>query len=214
MGIGRWYYMNRKQLAVYFIMGTQNVGKQQPLHVLEDALQAGITMFQLREKGADALKGEAYENFAIACKRLCKQYDVPFIINDDVELAIKLRADGVHIGQDDENAAQVKKRIGSMLLGVSAHTEEEVEQAIENGADYVGVGPIFPTKTKLDAKAPAGTEILQRFSKKYPTLPIVAIGGITVQNAQQVLSAGADGVAVISTICDSSNRMQTVALLR
>ncbi len=206
--------MNRNQLAVYFIMGTKNVGKQQALHVLEDALQAGITMFQLREKGADALKGEAYENFAIACQRLCKQYDVPFIINDDVELAIKLRADGVHIGQDDENAAQVKKRIGSMLLGVSAHTEEEVQQAIANGADYVGVGPIFPTKTKLDAKAPAGTEILQHFSKKFLNLPIVAIGGITEQNAQQVLSAGADGVAVISTICDSPNRMQTVTLLK
>lgn len=206
--------MNRNELAVYFIMGTQNVGKQQPLHVLQDALEAGITMFQLREKGVGALKGEAYENFAIACQRLCKQYDVPFIINDDVDIAIKLRADGVHIGQDDEHAAQVKKRIGSMLLGVSAHTEEEVQQAIANGADYVGVGPIYPTKTKLDAKAPTGTDIVQHFANKFPNLPIVAIGGITEQNVQQVLNAGADGVAVISIICKSSNRKQTVKLLQ
>lgn len=206
--------MNRKQLAVYFIMGTQNVTAREPLVVLEEALQAGVTMFQFREKGEDALTGAAYEQFARDCQTLCKKYHVPFIVNDDVDLAVKLHADGVHIGQDDEAVAQVKKKIGRMMLGVSVHTMLEVEEAVVCGVDYVGIGPIFPTKSKADAKTPAGTQFLQQVAKAYPNLPIVAIGGITEENAHLPLTAGADGVAVISTICESPFIEKTIQLLQ
>ena len=195
--------MNRKQLAVYFIMGTQNVIAREPLVVLEEALQAGVTMFQFREKGSGALTGTAYEQFARDCQTLCKKYGVPFIVNDDVDLAIALQADGVHIGQDDGAVAKVKERIGRMLLGVSVHTMDEMAEAVACGADYVGIGPIFPTKPKVDAQTPAGTKFLQQVAQAYPDLPIVAIGGITEENVYLPLTAGADGVAVISTICES-----------
>lgn len=206
--------MNRKQLAVYFIMGTQNVIVREPLVILEEALQAGVTMFQFREKGSGALTGSAYEQFARDCQALCKKYHVPFIVNDDVNLAIKLCADGVHIGQDDEAVAQVKEKVGQMMLGVSVHTMKEVSEAVACGADYVGIGPIFPTKSKVDAKTPAGTKFLQQVTKVYPDLPIVAIGGITEENAHLPLTAGADGVAVISTICESPHIDKTIKLLK
>ena len=195
-------------------MGTPNVIAREPLDILEEALRAGVTMFQLREKGNNALTGVAYEQFARDCQTLCKQYGVPFIVNDDVDLAIKLLADGVHIGQDDGAVAQVKKKIGHMLLGVSVHTREEVAEAVACGADYVGIGPIFPTKSKADAQTPAGIAFLQQVVKACPHLPIVAIGGITEGNAYLPLTAGADGVAVISTICESSHIDETVKSLK
>lgn len=206
--------MNRKQLAVYFIMGSENVTEKKPLALLEEALQGGITMFQFREKGTSAYKGEAYVQFAKACQALCQRYDVPFIVNDDVALALKIGADGIHIGQDDEAVRDVKKRIGSMLLGVSAHTMDDVAEAVANGADYVGIGPIFATTSKDYAKAPAGTDFLSDVAATYPSLPIVAIGGITEDNADQTTRAGADGVAVISTICRSTNVRETIQHLQ
>lgn len=206
--------MKRNQLAVYFIMGSENVQRKRPLALLEEALQGGVTMFQLREKGASAYKGEAYVQFAEACQALCKRYAVPFIVNDDVDLALRLGADGVHIGQEDEAVRDVKKRIGSMLLGVSAHTMDDVAEAVANGADYVGIGPIFATASKADAKLPAGTHFLSDVAATYPSLPIVAIGGITEDNALQTLRAGADGVAVISTICRSENVRETIQCLQ
>ncbi len=195
-------------------MGSENVTEKEPLALLEEALQGGITMFQFREKGEHARKGEAYVQFAKACQTLCQRYDVPFIVNDDVALALKIGADGIHIGQDDEAVLDVKKRIGSMLLGVSAHTMDDVAEAVANGADYVGIGPIFATTSKDDAKAPAGTDFLHRVATAYPALPIVAIGGITEENAGQTTRAGADGVAVISTICRSENVRETIQHLQ
>lgn len=102
--------MKREDLQLYFIMGTGNVSQQEPLAVLEQALRAGITMFQLREKGPFALTGLAYEQFARQCQKRCQHYHVPFIINDDVDLAVRLGADGVHIGQDDEQIAIARKK--------------------------------------------------------------------------------------------------------
>lgn len=206
--------MNRKLLQVYFIMGTENVVGKDPLEVLEDALQAGITIFQFREKGMNALTGDDYVTFAKECQRLCKQYHVPFIVNDDVDLAIEIGADGVHIGQDDERIDSVKSRIGKMLLGVSVHTEAELQKAITYQADYVGIGPIFETISKKDAKKPAGVSFLQFVAKTHPELPIVAIGGITEGNVEQLVQAGSDGVAVISALCKSKNRMGFVQTIK
>ncbi|QDP99778.1 thiamine phosphate synthase [Lysinibacillus fusiformis] len=205
--------MNCHDLRLYFIMGSTNVKKRHPLEVLEEALQSGITMFQFREKGPDAITGQAYENFARSCQNLCKQYHIPFIVNDDVELALKLDADGIHIGQEDFPVAVIREKIGNRLLGVSVHTKDELQIALQYEADYVGIGPIFATTSKRDAKQPSGTEFLQQACTDYPELPIVAIGGIDEFNAQKVLKAGANGIAVISAICESVNIKNTVKTL-
>lgn len=195
-------------------MGTPNC-EGEPLHVLQDALKAGITMFQLREKGDGALTGEQLLQFARDCQKVCQTYKVPFIVNDDVELAIQIDADGVHVGQDDCALGTIRERLaGKMIIGVSVHTKRELEMAVTGGADYVGIGPIFATTSKTDAKAPSGVTFLQQARTAYPELAIVAIGGITEQNAAQVYEAGADGVSIITSICQSQNRQKTVALLK
>ncbi|MEI4802346.1 thiamine phosphate synthase [Bacillus sp. FJAT-51639] len=186
-------------LQVYFIMGSNNCRKD-PLQVMKEALDGGVTLFQYREKGDGALTGENRYAFARQLQSLCKEYNVPFIVNDDVELALALDADGVHVGQDDENIQSVRGKMGDKIIGVSAHTIEEACFAIENGADYLGVGPIFQTNTKKDAKAVQGTAGLRVFRESGIEIPIVGIGGITTYNAASVVEAGADGVSVISAI--------------
>lgn len=191
-------------------MGSENAKHREPLAILEEALQAGITMFQFREKGPKALTGQAYDKFASDCQKLCQQYHVPFIVNDDVDLAIKLKADGIHIGQDDLHISIVREKIGDMLLGISVHSDAELQVALQYGADYVGIGPIFATRSKQDANAPSGTAFLQQVRSQHPELPIVAIGGIDNANAHTVFEAGSDGIAVISAICESNDIQHTV----
>lgn len=200
--------MNRNVLGVYFIMGSQN--SKAPLETLEKALQAGITCFQLREKGEGRLKGAAYENFAMACQKLCKAYHVPFIVNDDVELALKIEADGIHVGQDDTAITEFRSLAKDKIVGVSVHNEQELAFAIQQGADYVGIGPIYSTKSKSDAKPPAGLDFLIRARRQYSDFPIVGIGGIDESNARHVRLSGADGVAVISVICESPDIKNTI----
>lgn len=190
-------------------MGTPNC-IEEPLHVLDDALKAGITIFQLREKGEGALTGKPLEQFARQCQELCKSYNVPFIVNDDVELALKLQSDGVHVGQDDVPLSQIRGKFKGRIIGVSVHSVEEMDQAVRGGADYVGIGPIYETQSKSDAQTPAGLSFLQQARRLHRDFPLVAIGGITTKNAHETLIAGADGIAVISEICQSQDRKETI----
>ncbi|MER1999394.1 MAG: thiamine phosphate synthase [Lysinibacillus sp.] len=196
-------------LDKYFVMGSNNCHHQIPLQVLESALQAGVTMFQFREKGLDALSGEEYIQFAKQCQLLCRRFQVPFIINDDLHLAIKLNADGLHIGQDDGDIAHIRKLIPNKILGVSVHTLSQLDEAIVKGADYVGIGPIFKTTSKDDA-IQSSLSFLTEAREQQPQFPIVAIGGITTKNSKVVRQAGATGVAVISEITQSKNVIQTI----
>ncbi|WP_433773566.1 thiamine phosphate synthase [Bacillus wiedmannii] len=201
-----------KLLQVYFIMGSNNCTRD-PLAVLKEALAGGVTLFQFREKGEGSLTGEKRLQFAKEVQALCKEYGVPFIVNDDVELALKLDADGVHVGQDDEGITSVREKMGNKIIGVSTHTIEEARWAIENGADYLGVGPIFPTSTKKDTKAIQGTKGLAHFREQGITVPIVGIGGITIENTASVIEAGADGVSVISAISLSESAYESTRRL-
>lgn len=189
----------RNLLKVYFIMGSNNC-QQEPVRVLELALKGGITLFQFREKGTGAYTGDAKIQFAKKLQTICKENNIPFIVNDDVELALLLDADGVHIGQDDESAEMVRRKIGNKILGVSTHNLEEVEKAIAEGADYVGIGPIYSTTTKEDAKSAQGTTLIEEVRSKGIEIPIVGIGGITSENASPIIKSGADGIAVITDI--------------
>ncbi|MEC0710570.1 thiamine phosphate synthase [Bacillus haynesii] len=194
-------------LSVYFIMGSNNTTGE-PLTVIEQALKGGATLFQFREKGKDALKAGEQKAFARQVQALCKQFNVPFIINDDVELALELDADGVHIGQDDDKAADVRARIGDKILGVSAHTLEEVLKAEKDGADYIGAGPVYPTETKLDTKAVQGVSLIEEIRRQGIGIPVVGIGGITIENCVPVIEAGADGISVISAISKAADPKQ------
>ena len=192
-------------------MGTGNTGNREPLYLLEQALIGGITHFQLREKGPNALKGTALKWFALECQKLCKIHRVPFIVNDDVELSIAIGADGVHVGQEDLLCEIVRSRIGKgKMLGVSVHSMEEAKKAIEAGADYLGMGPVFRTRSKDDAKEPAGVYKILEVSQQYPEIPIVGIGGITPDNAESVWEAGVSGIAVISALTEAEDVIREV----
>lgn len=197
---------------LYFIMGTADHPQSSVERVLKEALEAGITEFQLREKGPNALTGEALLDLALNCKELCGHYHVPFFINDDVELCIATDADGLHIGQEDGSVKAARLQIGpNRKLGVSVHTLEQAIQAVQEGADYVGIGPVFATPSKADARPPSGVSVIEDVRALYPDLPIIGIGGITEENAHVVWESGATGVAVISAITRSTNRQQTIA---
>lgn len=196
----------KKAMGLYFVMGTPNVQNMEPLAVLEAALRGGATCFQLREKGEGALTGDALLGFARKCQALCRLYRVPFIVNDDVDLALAINADGVHVGQDDEQADHVRKRIGpDKWLGVSTHNEAEVRVAQSIGADYIGLGPIYPTATKKDASEVVGTTLVNEIRTLFPDMPMVAIGGISLGTTPSILQAGADGVAIVSAIASADN---------
>ncbi|NHM32590.1 thiamine phosphate synthase [Neobacillus terrae] len=197
----------RDLLKVYFIMGSNN-SPGNPLETVEDALKGGVTLFQFREKGKGALKGEEKAELASNIRSLCKEYGVPFLVNDDIELALALEADGVHIGQEDEPASIVRGKIDGKILGVSVHTLEEAKKAVAEGADYLGIGPIYQTSTKEDAKGESGTILIEQIRAAGMDIPIVGIGGITAANAGAVVKAGADGVSVITAISMAASPLQ------
>lgn len=194
----------RELLKVYFIAGSVNCQKDL-VSVLEEAIAGGVTLFQYREKGNGALTGDAKYELAKRVQELCKSKNIPFIVNDDVDLALKLDADGVHIGQEDEAAASVREKIGDKILGISVHTLEQAQKAVAQGADYFGVGPIFSTQTKEDARDAQGTALIDLFKNHKIETPIVAIGGITAENTPPIIKAGADGVSVISAISQADS---------
>ncbi|AJS57326.1 thiamine phosphate synthase [Paenibacillus sp. IHBB 10380] len=202
----------RSLLKVYFIMGSVNCRKD-PREVLTEAIAGGITLFQFREKGVGSLVGKAKLTLARELQQICQKYHIPFIVNDDIDLAIAVNADGVHVGQEDEPASSIRERIGShKIIGVSAHTLEEAQQAIKDGAHYLGVGPIFPTRSKDDAREVLGTTLLHELRQQGISIPLVGIGGISIDNAASVIAAGADGVSVISAIASSNSIKEAAAV--
>ena len=163
---------------------------------VKEALDGGVTFLQLREKQIDS---ELFLQEAQELKELCKQYQVPFVINDDVELALKVDADGVHVGQSDMEAGDVRKKLGKdKIIGVSAQTVEQAVMAEKHGADYLGVGAVFQTGTKTDARE-VEHSVLKEICTKVD-IPVVAIGGITQDNVKELSGSGINGVAVISAI--------------
>lgn len=191
--------MIHKKLKLVFVMGTSNVGRQDPLLVLEEALKGGVTCFQLRERGTEALVGSELKAFAERCKELCQAYGVLFIVNGDVELAIDIGADGVHIDHVDRDIVAVRDKIGpDMLLGVSTHNVREACAAADAGANYIGVGPVYGEKTKTDTRSVVGPGTVREIATLLPGMPIVGVGGISERKIWDVIKAGASGVAVIS----------------
>ncbi|MEH6990448.1 thiamine phosphate synthase [Cytobacillus firmus] len=194
----------RNWLKVYFIMGSVNC-RHEPENILRSAIKGGISLFQFREKGAGCLHDKEKESLAKKLQAICKESNIPFIVNDDIELALSINADGVHIGQEDEPADVVRRKIGRKILGVSVHNMLEAEAAIRQGADYLGIGPIYPTSTKKDAKAVQGLTFLKELRAADIQIPVVGIGGIHSENTPHIMDAGADGVSVITAISQADS---------
>ena len=201
---------NKELLRLYFICGTTTCLGKDLYTVVEDALKGGITLFQFREKGEGALEGKDKVELAIKLQNLCKKYNVPFIVNDDIELALEIDADGVHVGQDDLGVDEIRKLIPNKIIGLSIGNEEEFKQSKVEYVDYVGVGPVYVTQSKDDAGGAIGYEGLELMRRFLPQMPLVAIGGIQSQHIKDVMKTNVDGVSIISAISYSDNIEKTV----
>jgi len=187
----------RRPLDLYVIVDTAVAGDRDPVALAAAAIAGGATAIQLRAKDLPTVRQVAV---ARALADLARRHAVLFIVNDRLDVALAVEADGVHLGWEDLPPADARRLLGpERVLGVSAGNLEEARAALAAGADYLGVGPIFPTRTKADAGEAIGLEGLRAIRALSP-VPIVAIGGITAENAAAVIAAGADGVAVISAV--------------
>lgn len=200
---------DKKAMLLYAVTDRAWVGKQSLYEQIESALKGGATCVQLREKN---LNDEEFLKEAMEVSVLCKQYAVPFFINDNVEIAVKCQADGIHVGQEDMEVAQVRQRVGAdMIIGVSVHSVKEALEAVENGADCLGVGAMFSTSTKTDADV-LSKETLRDICAAVE-VPVVAIGGIDKTNISQLAGTGVDGVALVSAIFASDDIEKECRLL-
>lgn len=193
--------MNKDALSLYGITDRYWLNGRPLMHDVQLALEGGVTMIQLREKNLDE---ESFYSEAIEIKELCKKFHVPFIINDNVELAKKVDADGIHVGQNDMAAQDVRAIIGpDKILGVSTQTVEEALLAQKMGADYLGVGAVFPTGSKDDCWVLSHD--LCREICSAVTIPVVAIGGINLGNISKLSGLGFSGISLISAIFGQSD---------
>ncbi|MDD6291715.1 MAG: thiamine phosphate synthase [Lachnospiraceae bacterium] len=188
--------IKREQLKLYAVTDRSWLGDETLYEQVEKALKGGATMVQLREKNLDE---ETFVQEAEEIMELCHRYQVPFIVNDNVELAKRIGADGVHIGQADMELEQARKLLGAdAIIGVTAKTIQQAKAAEEGGADYLGSGAVFGSSTKPDAK-PMDHALLQEICGSVE-IPVVAIGGISAANVMQLKGRGMAGVAVVSGI--------------
>ncbi|GAA8789689.1 thiamine phosphate synthase [Helicobacter pylori] len=209
-------------LKLMFVAGSQDFchikgGKNDRINALlaalELALQSKITAFQFRQKGDLALQDPVeIKQLALECQKLCQKYGVPFIVNDEVKLALELKADGVHVGQEDMAIEEVitlcKKRL---FIGLSVNTLEQALKARHlDAVAYLGVGPIFPTPSKKD-KQVVGVELLKKIKDSGVKKPLIAIGGITMHNASKLREYG--GIAVISAIAQAKDKALAIEKL-
>ena len=187
---------DRSDLVLYAVTDRSWLGDSSLYDQVESAIEGGATFIQLREKNLDEAD---FLSEAKEIQKLCREYKVPFVINDNVEIAAQIDADGVHVGQSDMEAGDVRKRLGpDKIIGVSAQTVEQALKAQEHGADYLGVGAVFPTGSKADA-----TEVSHQTLKEIceaVDIPVIAIGGITKENVSELKESGICGIAVISAI--------------
>ena len=195
----------RDMLKLYLVTDRQWLNGRKLTDDLEKAILGGVTIIQLREKN---LSDEEFIKVANEVKKLCQKYDIPLIINDNLNVALAIDSDGIHIGQDDIPASIVRKKIGpDKILGVSAHNLKEALLARHDGADYIGVGAIFPTETKNDATI-VTLDKLQKICDGID-IPVVAFGGINIDNISKLKNINIAGVAVVSEIMKANDIMAT-----
>ena len=187
-------------LSLYLVTDNSE-NEKKFLKTIEEAILGGVSVVQIREKTAETLE---FYNLAIKVKKITTKYNVPLIINDRVDVALAIDADGVHVGQSDMPCDITRKLIGeNKILGVSATTIEEAKKAENNGADYIGTGAIFPTTTKNDAPSVTKKDLSDIANSI--NIPVVAIGGITIENANELKNTGISGLSVVSAIMNAED---------
>ncbi len=190
---------NRERLLLYAVTDRGSRGLETFLEQIEEALRGGVTMVQLRE--------------AVLVRELCHRYGVPLIVNDDVDAALLSGADGVHLGLEDAPVSQVRRRCGAdFIIGATAKTVEQARAAFVAGADYLGVGAVFPSPTKKNAVRITAEE-LERICRSVP-VPAVAIGGISPENVGELAGGGMDGIAVVSALFGAEDVRRAAAELK
>ena len=192
---------DKKHMLLYAVTDRAWAKEKSLYQQVEEALKGGVTCVQLREKN---LSDEEFLQEAVEIKALCQRYNVPLFINDNVFVALKCGADGVHVGQDDMAVSEVRSIVGeNMMIGVSAHSVEEALEAVKNGADCLGVGAMFATSTKADANV-LSWQTLHDICHAVD-VPVVAIGGLNKDNIPSLAGSGVDGVALVSAIFASED---------
>ena len=199
-----------QSLLLYAVTDRHWLGNRTLYDVVRESLEGGVTFLQLREKDLD---DENFYKEAVRLQEMAREYGVPFVVNDNVDIAVRMDADGVHVGQDDMEAGDVRALIGpDKILGVSAQTVEQAVLAEKRGADYLGVGAVFPTGSKDDA-VEVSHETLKAICEAV-SIPVVAIGGITVNNTPELAGSGICGIAVISAIYGQKDIYQATVSLK
>ncbi len=190
---------------LYVITGEEFHPGRELVAVMEEAIVGGADIVQLRDKNSS--KRELLRK-AQALRELTRKHQVPFIVNDHIDIALAVDADGIHLGQDDLPLREARKLVGNKIIGISTHAIEEARLAEAEGADYIGVGPVFPTKSKVDVVDPVTTDYVRQVAAEI-RIPFVAIGGIKLHNVDEVLAAGASRICAISEIVGSANVSDT-----
>lgn len=192
--------MNNLDLSLYLVTNNSE-DEEKFLNIIEESLKGGVSVVQLREKKAETLE---FYNLALKVKEITQKYNVPLIINDRIDIALAIDADGVHVGQSDMPAKTARSMIGEdKILGVSAANIKEAKKAQRDSADYIGVGAVYPTNTKDDATSVPKKELKEIV--KSVDIPVVAIGGITQENAHELNDCRIDGLSVVSAIMEAKN---------
>lgn len=201
---------NKESLLLYAVTDRSWVGRQTLYEQIEDALKGGVTIVQLREKNLDEVE---FIKEAVKIKKLCHSYDVPLIINDNYKVAIASEADGVHVGIEDSPVAEIRKAVGKdFIIGATAKTVEQAQNAEAAGADYLGVGAVFTSPTKKNAIR-ITTEQLKEICSSV-SIPAVAIGGINLENVNEIKGGGMCGIAVVSAIFAAHDIQKAAAELK
>lgn len=202
--------ISKETMTLYGVTDRGNLHGRTLAQQVEESLKGGVTLVQLREKH---LSFQEFLQEAKEIKEICHRYNVPLLINDSVEICIESGADGVHVGQKDMEAGLVREKLGKdKIIGVSARTVEQALAAQNAGADYLGVGAVFSTSTKEDAK-PLDHKVLKAITDAVD-IPVVAIGGINAENVSQLKGTGIDGVAVVSAIYGNEDTKKAAKQLK
>lgn len=201
--------INKENMLLYVVTDRTWLHKERLEDQVEEIIQSGATFIQLREKETDL---EQFISEGKKIREITNRYKIPLVINDNINVALAVGADGVHVGQTDLEAKKCRERIGDdKILGVSAQTVEQAVLAEKSGADYIGVGAVFSTSTKADA-SPVSYEVLSEICKSV-SIPVVAIGGINQDNILKLKGSGIDGVAVISAIFAAPDKKEAAKTL-
>lgn len=202
--------LSKDDLLLYAITDRRNLDKKMFFEKIEEALQGGVTILQLREKELDE---DSFINEAIEVKNICRKHVVPLIINDNVNVALKSGADGVHVGIEDMPIDEIRRTVpDSFIIGATCKTVEQAQSAERLGADYMGVGAVFPSPTKKNAVRITREQLKEICASV--SIPAVAIGGISLENVDELKGGGMSGIAVVSAVFSADDIQKAASLLK